>query len=336
MSESPEADRRQREHAAVVSEPARGDGEEDGDIDRLPLYRKKRVLIPVAILLALAAAGYWYYVTNIRGYDSTDDAFIDGNRVSISAKMLGRIVQLAADEGDTVRQGEAVVKLDDADLRAQEAQSEAALEDARQSIGLAAVNLQRAEDDFNRAETQFKTRVIPQEQYEHARSALAVARSQQKMAETRVSTAQAQLNVVRTQLTNTVITAPLNGVVAKRYALPGDVVQAGQPILSVYDLASVWVTANFEETKMSSLHLNDPVQISVDAYPNRTYAGRIVQFGASTASQYSLIPPNNASGNFTKVTQRVPVKIRFDHPAADDPSHPLLPGMSVEVKVKVK
>ncbi|HEX9006323.1 MAG TPA: HlyD family secretion protein [Bacteroidota bacterium] len=336
MSETPQADPRQGERTAAVAGRSSANGQDDEEIEGVPLYRKKRLWIPVAVLILLAAAGYWYYVTNIRGYDSTDDAFIDGNRVSISGKMLGRIVQLAADEGDTVHQGEAVVKLDDADLRAQEAQSEAALEDARQSVGLAAVNLQRAEGDFNRAETQFKTRVISQEQYEHARSALAVARSQQKMAETRVSTAQAQLNVIRTQLANTVIIAPLNGVVAKRYALPGDVVQAGQPILSVYDLASVWVTANFEETKMSSLHLNDPVQISVDAYPNRTYSGRIVQFGASTASQYSLIPPNNASGNFTKVTQRVPVKIRFDQPASGGPSHPLLPGMSAEVKVKVR
>lgn len=311
------------------------DTDSDADLDALPMYRKKRVIIPTAILLLLAAAGLWYYYTQIRGFDSTDDAYVDGNRVSISSKMLGRIVMLAADEGDTVRQGEVIVRLDDADLRAQEAQARAGLEDAREAATLAQVNLQRAEDDYKRADTQYKTKVIPQEQYEHARSALAAARSQEKIAITRIGTAEAQLNVVRTSLQNTVITAPMNGVVAKRYALPGDVVQPGQPILSVYDLASVWVTANFEETKISSLKIGDPVEISVDAYPDVTLKGKILLFGASTASQYSLIPPNNASGNFTKVTQRIPVKIEIEKSAAAgyDPVT-LLPGMSVEVRVR--
>lgn len=337
MSERPDVDRGREGEREAAPEQARSDGAENEDIDGLPLYRRMRVLIPLALMLAACAAGYWYYVTNIRGYNSTDDAFIDGDRAAISAKILGRIVEMAAEEGDTVRKGEVLVRLDDADLRAQEGLAQAGLDDARQNIGLAQVNELRAEDDFTRAETQFKTKVIPQEQYEHARSALAAARMQLKMAQTRVATAEAQLATVRTSLSNTVISAPMGGVVAKRYALAGDVVQAGQPILSVYDLSSVWITANFEETKLSSLRLNDPVEISVDAYPDRSFTGRLVQFGASTASQYSLIPPNNASGNYTKVTQRVPVKIAFgNYGGGTDPQHPLLPGMSVEVRVKVR
>ncbi len=308
----------------------------DGEaIDALPLYRKKRILIPTAILLLVAAAAYWYYVTNIRGFNATDDAYVDGNRVSISAKILGRITDLRAGEGDTVKHGIVIVSLDDADLRAQEEQSEAALADARQGIELARVNMDRALDDFQRAESQYKTKVIPLEQYEHAKSALAATRTQQKMADTRVATAAAQLHVVRTNLLNTKILAPMDGIVAKRYALPGDVVQAGQPILSVYDLSSVWVTANFEETKIGSIRIGDPVEISVDAYPDRKIAGKVRQFGASTASQFSLIPPNNASGNFTKVTQRVPVKISIDPTSIPGTGQPLLPGMSVVVRVKV-
>ncbi|HTY01109.1 MAG TPA: HlyD family secretion protein [Bacteroidota bacterium] len=321
----------QRGEAPISQETA---GEE-GDIDALPLYRKKRILIPFAFLIILAAGGLWYYYTQIRGFDSTDDAFVDGNRVSISSKMLGRIVFLAADEGDSVKQGEVLVRLDDADLRAQEAQAEAGLEDARQAEVLAQVNVDRAQDDYQRAETQYKTKVISQEQFEHARSALAAANSQQKIAVSRIATAQAQINVVRTSLSNMTIVAPMDGIVAKRYALPGDVVQAGQPILSVYDLRSVWVTANFEETKVGSLKIGDGVEISVDAYPDLTLRGTVILFGASTASQYSLIPPNNASGNFTKVTQRIPVKIQIDRiPEPKNDPHPLLPGMSVEVRVK--
>jgi membrane fusion protein (multidrug efflux system) len=308
--------------------------EVENDVDSAPMYRKKRVVIPSSILLLVAAAGSWYYYTQVRGVDSTDDAFIDGNRVSVSSRILGRIVTLNADEADSVTQGEILVHLDDADLKAQEAQSEAALEDARQAAVLADVNATRAFDDFTRAEKQYKTAVIPLEQFEHARSALAVARTQQKMARARIATSQAQLNVVRTSLRNTDIAAPMNGVVAKRYALPGDVVQPGQPILSVYDLGSLWVTANFEETKIGTIHLGDLAEVSVDAYPDTMWRGRVIQFGASTASQYALIPPNNASGNFTKVTQRVPVKIAIDRPTAS--SRQLLPGMSVEVRIRTQ
>jgi membrane fusion protein (multidrug efflux system) len=328
---------KQTEESQHRSEVAGGGSEALEDVESLPMYRKKRVIIPLAIFVVLVTVSGWYYYTQIRGFDSTDDAFIDGNRVSISAKILGRIVELNADEGDSVRQGEVLVRLDDSDLKAQEAQVKAMLDDAEQATSLAEVNVARATDDFNRAETQFKTKVIPQEQYEHAHSALAAARAQQKMALTRVATVEAQLNVVKTSLENTVITAPMSGVVAKRYALPGDVVQPGQPILSVYDLGTVWVTANFEETKISSLHIGDPVDISVDAYPDMKCTGKVWQFGASTASQYSLIPPNNASGNFTKVTQRIPVKIAINGvtDGQKDPL-PLLPGMSVEVRVRTK
>jgi membrane fusion protein, multidrug efflux system len=312
------------------------DPETDGDIDDAPIYRKKRIVIPTAVVLLAAAAGSWYYYTQIRGFDATDDAFIDGNRVSIAAKMLGRIVALNAGESDTVKAGATLVLLDASDLQAQEAQSAAALEDARQAAALADVNEARAADDFARAEKQYKTAVISLEQFEHAKSALAVARTQQKIARTRIATAQAQLNVVRTSLLNTAISAPSDGVVAKRYALPGDVVQPGQPILSVYDINSLWVTANFEETKVAALRIGDPVEISVDAYPDTLWHGRVMTFGASTASQYALIPPNNASGNFTKVTQRIPVKISIDRPDGGDAARRLLPGMSVEVRIRTR
>jgi membrane fusion protein (multidrug efflux system) len=329
-----------REHP-LTQNPAGGapeDDLEDEPVDDVPLYRRKRVLIPLLAILTLAVVAVWYWYVNLRGYDSTDDAYIDGNRVSISSKILGRIDSLGVDEGDSVTSGQVLVRLNDADLQAQAKQARAALNDARQAVVLAQVNLERAETDFQRAETQFQSKVIPREQYDHARSALAVAQSQLTIAQTHVATAQAQLGVVETQLGNTVISSPMSGVVAKRWVLAGDVVQPGQPIFTINDLKNVWVTANFEETKLRSLRIGDSVQVSVDAYPDRTLRGIVDQLGSSTAGQFSLIPPNNASGNFTKVTQRVPVKIilnRHDMAAAD-PAHPLLPGMSVEVRVKVR
>jgi len=129
----------------------------------------------------------------------------------------------------------------------------------------------------------------------------------------------------------------MNGVVSKRWALVGDVVQAGQSIFSVYELKNIWVTANLEETSLEALRSSDKVEIIVDSYPDIKFSGTVFQIGANTASQFSLIPPNNASGNFTKVTQRVPVKISIERSAGVDPRRQvdLLPGMSVEIKVRV-
>ena len=110
-----------------------------------------------------------------------------------------------------------------------------------------------------------------------------------------------------------------------------------QPVFSVYDRSETWVTANLEETSLHAVHLDQEVGIAVDSYPDRSFSGRVFEIGSSTASQFSLIPPNNASGNFTKVTQRVPVKIsiREDAPPGARPAD-LLPGMSVEVRIRVK
>jgi membrane fusion protein (multidrug efflux system) len=313
-------------------------GEGDESIAEVPLFKKKRVLIPLFLLVVVAAVGAWYWYVNLREFDSTDDAYVDGNRVSISSKMLGRIVRLAVDEGDSVKAGQVIVRLDDSDLRAQDEQAKAALAYAQETVTLAKVNLDKAQDDYQRAKIQFDGNIIPKEQYDHAQKSMQAAQAQYSIALAQVGTARAQLGVVQTQLLNTTIAAPFDGVVSKRWVLAGDVVQPGQPIFSIYDLKHLWVTANFEETKLASIHLNDPVEISVDAYPDSHFEGKVIQLGANTASEFSLIPPNNASGNFTKVTQRVPVKISIEDADSSSQSRSpqLLPGMSVEVKVKVR
>ena len=296
-------------------------------------FRAKRIIIPIVVFAAVAATGAYYWNTEVRPYDRTDDAYIDADRVSISSKIMGRIAELAVDEGDTVTAGEVLVRLDDADLRAQEAQVRAAIVSAEESVKLARVNVSKAEDDFRRAQRQYNDKIMPEEQYEHARKALETAQAQLAIAVAQVGTARAQRGVIETNLRNTQIASPMNGVVAKRWVLAGDVVQPSQPIFAVYDLAHVWVTANFEETKLGSMIPGAPVDIAVDAYAKERYRGAVLQVGTNTAAQFSLIPPNNASGNFTKITQRVPVKISIDREAGSQADRPLLPGMSVEVKV---
>jgi membrane fusion protein (multidrug efflux system) len=307
-------------------------------IESVPLYRNFKVVIPLFVVIIGIAAFAWNWYLGMRDYVSTDDAYIDANRVAISAKILGRVDTLLTDEGDTVREGQVVVRLDDIDLRAQEAQARSAYVLAQENIALAKVSLDRAQTDYKRAATQFSQNVIPKEQYDHTESELESAKARYNIAIAQSNTARAQLGIVETQLRNTVITSPMTGVVSKRWVLPGDVVQPGQPIFTVYDLENIWVTANLEETSLTALHENDNVEISVDAYPDQNFTGRVFQIGSNTASQFSLIPPNNASGNFTKVTQRVPIKITIQQNTAASDPHPiqLLPGMSVEVKVKVR
>ncbi len=309
----------------------------DEEIEAVPLYRRKRVVIPLLLLIVLAVGAGWYWYVSLRDFISTDDAYIDADRATVSSKILGRIDKLYVDEGATVAHGDTLARLDNSDQLAQEKQARASLDYAQEAINPARVALAKAEEDFQRAEVEYKGGTTTKEQHDHARQALDAARADVSLALTRVTTAHAQLDVVETQLHNTVINSPIDGKVAKRWVLEGDVVQAGQPIFSVYNVDSVWVTSNFEETNIGRIRLNDPVEISVDAYPHKTFRGRVIQLGSYTASEFSLIPPNNASGNFTKVTQRVPVKISVDG-QVDDPGDrtPLLPGMSVDVRIKVQ
>jgi membrane fusion protein (multidrug efflux system) len=197
--------------------------------------------------------------------------------------------------------------------------------------------VERAREDFSRASAQYSDKVVTREQYDHARQALQMAEAQQEVAVSQVNTSRAQLGVVETQLQNMRILTPSTGVVARKWVMPGDIVQPGQPIYTLYDLGNLWITANFEETKLYSVRVGDSVEISVDAHPGVNFRGRVLLIGAAAASQFALIPPNNASGNFTKVTQRVPVKISIEAPSPGQKPEriSLLPGMSAEVRIRV-
>jgi len=317
--------------------PGMNNGDGNQRIESVPLFRKKRVVIPLLIIVILAAIAGWYWYANVRDFVSTDDAYIDADRASIATDMPGRIAQLAVQEGDTIKKGQVLVVLDDSNLKAQEEQAKAGLTNAEQSVALSRINLERAREDYLRAEEQFKGRVISKEQYDHAQKTYDSARADYAISVSKVGTSKAQLGVVQTQWQHTTIEAPMDGVVAKKWVLVGDVVQAGQPIYSVYDTKELWVTANLEETKLGRVRQNVLAEIAVDAYHGKKFKGKVFQMGTFTASEFALIPPSNASGNFTKITQRVPVKISIENSSPGEKSAtPLLPGMSVEVKIRVR
>lgn len=296
---------------------------------------RNRILVSVlAVVVVLAGAGAAVYLVRARQYVSTNDASIDANSVSISSRIGGRISELTVGEGDRVQSGQVLVRLDDSDQLAQKALAESNVTVAQQNQRLAEIRAQQASQDYNRIAGVYQAKGVSEEQYAHARDAVETAKAQADLASSQVKAAQAQLGAAEVQLASTTISSPVAGVVARRWQLVGEIVAPGQAILTVNELENVWVTANIEETKLARIRVGDPVDISVDAFPRTPLKGRVALLGAGTASQFSLIPASNASGNFTKVTQRVPVRIELEPPAPEaDPD--LLPGMSVRVTVKV-
>ncbi len=328
--------------------------------------RKKngfRVYLPLLAVIILVAFGVYYWYRGYTKYISTDDALVDTENISVSAKIMGRIVQLYAAEGDGVKAGELLAALDSSDLVAQKASAAVLIEQAqanvlqaqaklrydRENIKVLEVNDKKAEADLNRASQQFKGGVITEEQFSNfqnaresaaaklnaAKMSLEVSKAGINSAKAAVESAKAQFQVIETQLKNTKLYSPADGVVAKRWLLPGDVVQPGQSIFTVTNDNELWVTVYLEETKIAGVHNGQNAQFTLDAFPGVSFTGKIFSIGSNTASQFSLIPPNNASGNFTKVTQRIPLKISIDGTAGNSnpSSFHILAGMSAEVKI---
>jgi membrane fusion protein, multidrug efflux system len=280
----------------------------------------------ILIVVALAALGYgavWW--ANSVAYVETDDAAIDGRQVKLSSKMLGRIAEIKAEEGDKVKSGQVLAVLDDKDLRAQEAQAIASLNYAKENLALAKVNLDKSEEDYGRTNKLYAAGAATKEANDHAQRALDAAQAQYTLADASVETSSAQLGVIEAQILNVKISTPIDGTVEKVSLNAGDLAQPGQTIVSVNNLDSIWVIANFEETKIGRIHAGAPVKVTVDAYGGEVFQARVDMIRAG------IVPSAFQIGEFTKTTQRVPVKISFQ---ALPEGVTLLPGMSVEVKVR--
>ena len=164
---------------------------------------------------------------------------------------------------------------------------------------------------------------------------VAAQNARAKQAEAQVEQAQAQLDQAKLNLSYTKIVAPAAGIITRKSVEINQNVSPGQNLLTLVSLEDLWVTANFKETQLRHMHAGQPVEIAVDA-TGKNYHGKVTQIGGATGSVLSLFPPENATGNYVKVVQRVPVRIDFTDLANEDPNHELRPGLSVEPKVRVK
>jgi membrane fusion protein, multidrug efflux system len=325
--------------------------------------RRLRVYIPLAIVIIIVLTGAWYWYRDYSMYITTDDAHVDADNVSVGSKIIGRISAIYANEGDFVKQGTLLADIDSSDFIAQRNQSVAfraqALANLSQSevkyssdqkgIRILEINLERASEDMTRAKSQSEGGVITPEQFDHikkafetasaqldaAKAQLLVSKSMISSSSAAVETANAQVKVLNTQLMNTRLFAPADGILAKRWLLQGDVVQPSQSVFTLTMNKNLWVVAFLEETKISEIHLGQNVRFTIDAFPRVRFNGKVFLVGSSTASVFSLIPANNASGNFTKVTQRIPIRISIDNADnyKDLSKINIFSGMSAVVKI---
>ncbi len=324
--------------------------------------RKKRAfLIFGAVVLAGLVAGFSYNQYR-KTHISTDDAFIEGNIHTIASKIQGTVKEVPVSDNQQVKQGDLLVEIDPADyhMRVREASSavgvekakmtetEARIESARANLELQKANLRLAETEKLRAEKLFQKEVIPRERYDRAVTAYEVAAAQLKAAEEQLRQAesqrQTQVSSIRLKEASaslaelsygyTKIYAPADGYVSRKSVQTGNQIQPGQPLMAVVSLDDIWVVANYKETQIARIRPGQPVVMRVDSYPGREFTGRVDSVMAGTGVTFSLFPAENATGNYVKVVQRVPVKIVFEEGA--DRDHVLRIGMSVEPTIIAK
>jgi len=302
----------------------------------VPWYRTKIfVLFAGAAAVACMAGLGGLYMSSTK-YLYIDDAMILGDKISVSSRQPGKVSKLFVEEGSVVKKGQLLVLLDESEISAQKSQAEAAMLLAEENMKLFNTGVGKAQNDLGRAQLQFKSGYIPTEQFEHVQNQRDVAGIQKSIAAAQAISARAQFNIVKTQMDEYSIYATDDGVVAKKWVTEGDVIMPGQAVYTMYNLHTISVAANVEETKYTSVRLGQKALVTVDAYPNKTWTGKVVSSGPCAASQFVPVQSTSASGEFTKITQYLPVRIVLDSMANNDMAAPmpLLPGMSVEVRLK--
>ena len=329
--------------------------------------RKRALLVLFAVVLIGGIAGIVWYVLVGRWHESTDDAYVQSNVVSITSQIPGTVVSIGADDGMQVVTGQVLVQLDPNDAQVAYQQAVANLANTvRQVRGLYnsvhvgqadvtanQVAVQQAQADVRRRAGLVASGAVSAEELSHARDALAgaeaalsssreqVSRSSALVdasgiaAQPQVQAAAAQLRSAYLNLQRAAIVAPVSGYVAKRSVQLGQRLQPGTPLMTVIPLEQAWVDANFKETQLGKMRLGQPVELTSDVYGgNVTFNGRLASLGLGTGSAFSLLPAQNASGNWIKIVQRIPVRITLD--PRQLAAHPLRLGMSMSVDVSVR
>jgi membrane fusion protein (multidrug efflux system) len=325
------------------------------------------LLVVGAVALALIALGIRQYSFN-RTHVVSDDAQVEGHIIPVLPRVSGYVAEVRVSENQTVQGGDVLVVLDDRDYRARldqteadlaaaiatagdrgrAGQSESQLAAARAAVAQAEASERRAVGDVERYRTLAASGTVSRQELDNAEAAASVAEAQLRgardqvaaasagvrNADSKVASARAARDQAALQLSYTRLMAPRTGVVSRKSVEVGQLVQPGQPLMSVVPLDDIWVVANLKETEIRDIRPGRAAEVEVDSYPGRKFRGHVESLSPATGAKFSLLPPDNATGNFTKVVQRIPVRIRLD--GAPDPQHALRPGMSVKAIVTTR
>jgi len=319
--------------------------------------------IAALFLVAAAAAAAWWWLDG-RWYESTDDAYAQGNLVQLTPHIAGIVVRINADDTALVRAGDAVVDLDPADTQTALDEAKAALAQTvrgvrqlyantgalRATVEQRRAESRRAQDDLERRSGLPDPRALAEEDLKHAQTQVEAAAAALRAAEQQLEASAALVS--RTTVTThpdvrraaaklaeaylaaqrASIVAPVTGYVAKRSVQLGQRVAPGAALLAIVPLEQIWVDANFKETQLEHVRIGQPVTLIADLYGgNVTYQGTVIGLGSGTGSAFALLPPQNATGNWIKIVQRLPVRIRLD--PAQLAAHPLRVGLSMNVTI---
>src|SRR5258708_4755608 len=295
----------------------------------------KKVVLGLAVLILLGVGGYvgWQKLNFALAHEETDDAQVEGHLDPVLPRVAGYVTEVLIRDNQHVTAGQSLVRIDSRDYDLKVAQAEAALrnaeatlanaraavEVAKANVGTAVVAERKAQSDLTRDDALAKGLVITDKEYDASKATadtavaqhqallrhVDAAESQLGLAQTQIAQRQADLDYAKLQTSYTTIAAPTSGYVSRKTVEPGQYIQAGQSLLTITGDEEVWVVANFKETQLAHMHEGQPTEFSVDSYPGIKFRGKIDSLAGATGAKFALLPPDNASGNFVKVTQRV-------------------------------
>lgn len=352
-----------------TSEPS-AESKEAENIPNVDKKQARRMPKGIIILVLLALFGSWFGISmyiSSKTHIETDNAFIEARIVAVSSKVSGTVARVMVNDNQLVRKGDLLVEIDAKDYEVQMAKASAGVgvaenetggeylkaESARASVQSVKARNDQAQQDLERGEKLYSREVIPKEQLDRLRTGKRVTEAQLKEAEENLKRARAEAGLAREagsgtkakvlerkallkeaelQLSYTKIFAPRDGYITRKSIEAGTNIQAGQPLMALVPLQDAWITANYKERQITNIQPGQQVDFRVDAYPGRTFSGRVDSIMAGTGAAFSLLPPENATGNYVKVVQRIPVKIAIDN--GSDPDHLLRVGMSVVPTVR--
>jgi len=330
---------------------------------------RKALLVLVAVALIVFLYPAWHYYKYFSSHVSTDDAYVDGTIALISSRIPGSVARLYVQENWRVNGGDLLLTLDPRDYKVRVDQAQAQVERARESVDqlfaqlaaaesglkLADSQLNMARIDFVRAKALRQEGVVSSEYYDQATTGLRVSLADRALAEHQmqqaraalggpvddharydrpiVQQAAAALEAAKLDLSYTEIRAPLTGIITRKSVHVGNRIQPGEPLMAIVPVDRLYVTANFKETQLTDVRVGQPVEIEADIYPGFVYKAHIDSISVGTGAAFALLPPENATGNWVKVVQRVPVKVVLNEPPPAD--KPLRMGLSVEVTVDI-